>query len=779
MSVLRRSTRRDIGRERWSYLGVAVTVVLGVGLFAASYDAFLNLESSYRRTYDRLAFADLTVTGGDVEAVADAAARADGVAAVTVRRTADIPIRIGGDHVLLGRVVELPDGGEPRVNRVDMLDGALPVDAADGSVLVEQHMAGHFDLSPGDAIELRTADGWHDVDVAATVVSPEYIWPARSRQDILTSSDDFGVVFATTSAFESLDLVDAVGEVLVRLEADADAGDIITTLTNRAGSGANIQTQAEQPSNAALQEDVAGFGALSFMFPILFLGAAAMATFVLLSRLVRSQRAQIASLRANGMATRRIASHYLGQGVAVTTISGAIGVVTGVIGGRLVTGVYTAAIDVPDTVTGFHVGTVVAGLALAATAGAAAATAPAIAAARTDPAAALRGTAPAGRGGRSIVERLIPPTRRLPARWRMVLRGIGRDRRRSSSTIVGVVLALVLVLASWGMVDTVEILLDRQFTDVQRQDAEVFLDTGDAATLAAVRQVPGIARAEAVGRANVVVSSGSGRYATALLAFEPSTQMHGFGSTGPPTGGLVAGQSLATLLDVEAGDTLTVGGTVAGSSSISLPIEGFVDEPLGTLVYADPDSSEALIDATGRTSVMVQFADNVDRDEMRQAITRVQGVLAYTDSRALFDTAQSFLGLFYAFVGVMLAFGALMSFALIFAMTSANAAERSAELATMRVNGMPPGQLARMLAGENLLLTVAAIVPGLAVGVWLSAVFMDSFSSDLFDFGLQIRARTLLLAATAVVVVSLVTHWPASRMIARLDLAKVVRERSQ
>ena len=100
--------------------------------------------------------------------------------------------------------------------------------------------------------------------------------------------------------------------------------------------------------------------------------------------------------------------------MAVTAVSGAIGVIVGVIAGRLVTGLYTRAIDVPDTTTGFHVGTIVAGLVLAAAAGAAAAAAPAAGAARADPAASLRGVAPAGRGGRSLVERLVPPLRHLP-----------------------------------------------------------------------------------------------------------------------------------------------------------------------------------------------------------------------------------------------------------------------------------------------------------------------------------------------------------------------------
>ena len=86
----------------------------------------------------------------------------------------------------------------------------------------------------------------------------------------------------------------------------------------------------------------------------------------------------------------------------------------------------------------------------------------------------MRRFAPAGRGHLSLVERLVPPLRRAPVRWRMTLRGIGRNPRRSLSTMLGVVLALTLILVSWGMVDTIQILVDRQYGEVERQDAEIY-----------------------------------------------------------------------------------------------------------------------------------------------------------------------------------------------------------------------------------------------------------------------------------------------------------------
>ena len=70
------------------------------------------------------------------------------------------------------------------------------------------------------------------------------------------------------------------------------------------GSGAaSSEARAEQPSNASLQEEVARFGELSFLFRLCsWLGA--MATFVLQGRVVRSERPQIATGVDFGMQIR-------------------------------------------------------------------------------------------------------------------------------------------------------------------------------------------------------------------------------------------------------------------------------------------------------------------------------------------------------------------------------------------------------------------------------------------------------------------------------------------
>ena len=148
------------------------------------------------------------------------------------------------------------------------------------------------------------------------------------------------------------------------------------------------------------------------------------------------------------------------------------------------------------------------------------------------------------------------------------------------------------------------------------------------------------------------------------------------------------------------------------------------------------------------------------------------------DSRSLYVTMQDFLGFFYVFVGMMLLFGGVMAFALIFNTISVNVAEREGEYATMRANGMSRRRVAELITGENLLLTVLGIIPGLIIGYAVASWFMHSYSSDMFTFDLVMNPMTLVFSAVAMVVVALVSAWPAIRTVDRLDLATVVRERS-
>lgn len=178
------------------------------------------------------------------------------------------------------------------------------------------------------------------------------------------------------------------------------------------------------------------------------------------------------------------------------------------------------------------------------------------------------------------------------------------------------------------------------------------------------------------------------------------------------------------------------------------------------------------------TTALVRYEPGVDRGAVRERLSALSGVGAVVDSRALYETAQSFMGLSYAFVGVMLVLGGVMAFALIFNTLSANVMERAVELTALRTPGMGRATIGHLVTAENLLLTLVALVPGLLVAYLAAAAFMASFSSDLFRFDLAVRPTTFVGTATVILVVALLSQWPSLRAVSRLDLASVVRERA-
>lgn len=778
MSLLMVKLARDARRQWLQFAGVALTLALGVAVFGAAFDSYANLKDSYQHIYQQLGFADITVTGGDTTAIAATARDLDGVAAVATRSQADIPFQInssGDTHTLVGRLVGLP--ADDRVNRVLVQHGTQPTGATVTGAVAERHMANHFHLGVGDTVNVFAGGRWQPLDVVGVGVSPEYLWPARSRQDLLSSQDDFGVLFVPDALVAQLAPGATSTQAVITYRTGADRARLDREIGQIAAAhdAGDVMVRADQPSNAALAQDVDGFGQLAVLFPLLFLVAGALAAYVLLGRLVRTQRAQIGMLTANGYPTRRLLGHYLAYGAVAGVAGSLVGAAAGVGLAVWLTSTYTSSLDIPLAVARFHPVTPVAGFTAGTIAGMLAAAAPARAAVRVPPAEAMRGVAPTGVAHRNILER-IPGLRGLPIRVILAVRNLGRSPRRALSTGAGVALAAVLVLSSLGMLDTVSLVLDDQFHGVQRQDAQLYLAGPlDAARQGAVAATPGVAAAEPAIEAPVVLAAGSHRYQTVLAGFEPDTTMHRF-AHGLPADGVLLGASLRAQLGVDAGSTVNVG--VAGAAPVAVTVAGFVDEPLGSLAYAALPEADRLAGAAGEHSLLVRYQPGADTASLRRQLEHQPGVVAFRDARGSAAAVRQLLELFYAIVGVMLLFGSTLAFVVLFNTLSVNLSERTVELATLRAAGGRLATLARIVTGENLLLVAAAIPVGLIGGGITGAWFMSSFNSDLYHFTLRLRPTTPLLLAGAFVAITLATHVPARRTIGRLDIARIVRERA-
>lgn len=776
---LLRKLRRDVVRQRWQFLALALVVAIGVSVYVAASDAFANLQESFDRAYAEQRLPDAILSGASTVSLRDEAERLPGDPIVEVRQQGELGIRID-DTTFLGRVVGVPAGAQPQVSTLALQSGDLPLPE---EVAVEQHVADHYSLEPGDVIELLGPTGWQRVRVSGSALSTEYFWPARSRQEVLTTPEHFGVAFMPASDLAAV-VADPVDQLLIYARDRGAAGELVDGARTLAQSaGAAFADRDGQPSYRTLQDDVESIGTFARLLPWVFLTAAMLATFVLLSRLVSAQRAVIGTLVANGLSAGALRRHYLGYGLVAGAGGAVPGVALGLLLGMWFTSLYTEAIGLPLSVTALHAENLLIAAAAGVTAAALAAVVPAWAAGRTSPAEAMRIAPAVGRGGTSLAERVLPPLRRLPARWRMTLRGITRNRRRTALTIAGVAVAVSLVMVFAGLRDTVATLIDRQFGSIQLEDAQVLTAPGTtAAVLAEVRDDPDIDGAEAFARHEVTLDVGGRSTDTLLLALDSQTAMHRFVSDGQerplPDDGILLGEGARTTLGATAGDTVTLTVTPSGER-IRERVAGFVDEPLGAVAYISIDrlaaASSGLAEPSG---ILLTLGSGADADAVGNRISARPGVIAYLATAAVEGAMAEAFSLYDVIVGVMLLFAAAMAAALLYNALWANVAERLVELGTLRAAGMGPRLLARLVATENVSLAVLGLPIGLVGGALLADWLMSTYETQGYRLSLEMQPVTPLRVAIGVLVAAVLAQLPSLRTINRMDIAKVVRERS-
>jgi putative ABC transport system permease protein len=151
---------------------------------------------------------------------------------------------------------------------------------------------------------------------------------------------------------------------------------------------------------------------------------------------------------------------------------------------------------------------------------------------------------------------------------------------------------------------------------------------------------------------------------------------------------------------------------------------------------------------------------------------RVIGTVVRKDEiRNLYEMVDWFL--FFTFVTSILA--GTIAFGVVYNKARIALAERSHELASLRVLGYTRAEISYILLGELGLLTLTAIPLGFIFGKGLCNYLAIALSSDLFRIPAVAEPATYSLAATVVVVSACLSGLIVRRKLDRLDLVAALK----
>ncbi|MBM3459981.1 MAG: ABC transporter permease, partial [Armatimonadetes bacterium] len=359
MSRLHTKLWRDVRAGIWQLLAISVVSSLGVAVYMGLMIAYENQKLSYAISYEALRFADVTVAMRRApRAVVRQMALLPGVRAVEGRIVLDLELEQdrGRRPRVTGRLVTLPEGREPDVNRIRVLRGRGLAPGPQREVLLEASFAEKHGYQPGDRLFPVLQGRRVAFRVAGIVSSPEYIYAVQSKQFLMPTPALFGVLFVRQSQVESLLGMSGSVNELVFL-TDPGAGERVGYAAMRrlrAYGSQDPMTRKEQPSNLLLQSDLDGYKPTAVTMPALFLGTAALAVSMVLARWAQGQRGQIGFLRASGFRPIAILVHFLELGLVAGAGGGLLGIVLGMQFAGWIGALYEQLLHIPYHVQDPH-----------------------------------------------------------------------------------------------------------------------------------------------------------------------------------------------------------------------------------------------------------------------------------------------------------------------------------------------------------------------------------------------------------------------------------------
>jgi putative ABC transport system permease protein len=121
--------------------------------------------------------------------------------------------------------------------------------------------------------------------------------------------------------------------------------------------------------------------------------------------------------------------------------------------------------------------------------------------------------------------------------------------------------------------------------------------------------------------------------------------------------------------------------------------------------------------------------------------------------------------------------GVGVSFAIITNTASISLSERKREYATLRVRGMHPREIARIVGFEYWLLTAIGIWPGIPLMIGINEALLSVMDTTLFTLPTRPPADVYVTAGLLCFVTVWLCNMVCARRISRFDMVEVLKER--
>ena len=499
--------------------------------------------------------------------------------------------------------------------------------------------------------------------------------------------------------------------------------------------------------------------AIAKIFPVFFFLVAALVCLTTMTRMVDEHRLEIGTLKALGYSRFSIAKKYVVYAALASVSGGIFGAIAGLIVFPLII-YYTWGImynmtgiellpQIPLALTAIGL---CCGITILSALGACYKEVIEV------PSQLMRPKAP--KSGKKILLECIPFIwKKLSFSHKVTARNIFRYKKRFFMTVIGISGCSALLLAGFGIQDSIGRVAIAQYGDIFRFDANIELKDGEHDAYQVVSQLLekndntlsyGAIQMEPATYDDQGSDKALDIYVPMSDNFESFISIHqrqDKENLSLVDDGVVISEKLSMRLDLAVGDTFTIKNQDEVQAAVK--VTGICENYVGHIVYMTPTYYEKCFNEKAQISNVLVDMKNTDKtneqsygeyfmkEDVVNAISFNAGI-----AQSFEDTIQSIS----LIVIVLTVCAGLLAFIVLYNLTTVNVSERIREIATIKVLGFTNQEVASYVYRENIVLTLIGSGCGLVLGIWLHQMIMALAELENVMFGRNIDAISYLYA---------------------------------
>lgn len=786
MTVIHQKLVRDFFHLRGQVIAIAFVIACGVASFITMGSMYRSLLRSQADYYAQYRFADLFA---ELKRAPESAklelSRIPGVAQVQTRVIVDATLDVPGlKEPAVGRLISIPSRPMPMLNDLFMRRGryVLPEDADE--VIASEAFAQANHLEVGSELHAVINGRWKRLVIAGIALSPEYIYEIRGGAALFPDNKRFGVLWISRDVLgPAFNMDDAFNSIAVTMLPGASQPEVIARIDRvleRYG-GLGTYGRADQISHRFISDEISQNRIMAKVIPTIFLSVAALLVYFVLTRLVSTQRSDIAIIKAFGYSNADVGFHYIELTLLIVILGYVLGCGIGWYFGLKLTALYANFYRFPiltyhpDSLVFFWAALISVAAAVSGALGAVRR------AAKLPPAEAMRPEAPA-HFRPMLIDKL--GLRVLSPAVRMIIRNLERRPWKAILSVFSISCAVMMVVAELGMFDALDRIMSVQFHNVQREDIAVSLhEPRSARARFELANLPGVINSEPFRMVPVRLRYEHRSRRTAILGLPNPSELRRIidmngNAVALPQKGIFLTSTLAGIIGVNPGQTLVIEALDGKRPVREVVVSGTVDEMLGTSAYMEIGALNRLMGEDRSISGSLLQLDSQREAELYSRLKQLPAIGAVSIKEAAFTSFKETIDRSIRLsIGTIIGFACVLAMGMIYNGARIALSERANELATLRILGFTRQEITLILLGEQAILIALAVPFGFAVGYGLCAYLSVRLQTELYRMPLIVESSSYAWAFIIVVICTVMSGFLISKRLAKLDMVSVLKSR--